>query len=200
MQIRTNWIRRISLLALVAVTLLATAPKSEALPIEDMGIVGGINYFRDTTTGYTWMDVNTFSNMTYAQVQSFLLTGPYSNFHLANVTELFGVVTAVRQIRTDTAADMLAMGGVPGQSLQGYYNDSYFNNYTNWIGTASLYLDGGLSYGGFNSAYITDVIRPNWGAFVVSTAPFSNPVPEPGTIVLLGSGLLGFIGFRLRKR
>jgi predicted metal-dependent phosphotriesterase family hydrolase len=43
--------------------------------------VNGVGYFKDTDTGYTWMDVDNFTNMNYFEVEN-ALTG--TDFHIGD--------------------------------------------------------------------------------------------------------------------
>lgn len=77
--------------------------------------------------------------------------------------------------------------GVDG--MQMYYIDAAVNAPA---GTQSLYLN----FGGGRSS------GPNagWGASRVSEVQAFAPVPEPGTLALLATGLLGLLAYAWRKR
>ena len=45
----------------------------------------------------------------------------------------------------------------------------------------------------------TSMINETWNGFTVGTYGIAQPIPEPGTIFLLGSGLIGLIGYGRKK-
>ncbi|TKB81897.1 MAG: PEP-CTERM sorting domain-containing protein [Nitrospira sp.] len=64
-----------------------------------------------------------------------------------------------------------------------------------WMGISTFYWDqpiGGLSIDNINFS-----LNPLTGP---PQAPISASAPEPGSIILFGSGLAGFIGWRMRKQ
>jgi hypothetical protein len=91
---------------------------------------------------------------------------------------------------------------------------SFFNSLSNLEGTvtsafSSNFVSSGnppnefLSFvwaSGISSVVITG--DPGGGSFVMDdlTATSANPVPEPGTLLLLGSGVLGMAGYGLKRR
>ncbi len=75
------------------------------------------------------------------------------------------------------------------------------------IGTGNVTVTNGSSvtetlWLGFNDDFVSDVTDDNAGSVSVSVDPVSGSreVPEPGTMILLGFGFLGFAAFRRKYR
>lgn len=145
-------------------------------------------------------EYNEWTNSQFNDVFAFFLDG-------ANIALIPGTDTPV--------AINTVNGGGPGYGNDPSYSQYYNNNDLN---------DGGpyfnIEYDGFTSVFaatadigigthhiklaITDVYDPFWdsavfieeGSFTFESAA---PVPEPATILLLGSGLVGFAGFSRKK-
>ncbi|OGC80872.1 MAG: hypothetical protein A2W07_01680 [candidate division Zixibacteria bacterium RBG_16_43_9] len=62
---------------------------------------------------------------------------------------------------------------------------------TGLVASGSEIFNGDISYLKFSD---------NGGFVSLSTLRYDSPIPEPGTLVLLGTGLLGLGAFRFRRK
>jgi hypothetical protein len=135
--------------------------------------------------------------------------------HLATVTS-----TAENQFITSTFPSAISglywLGGIqppgspePGGNFQWVTGEAF--SYTNWDGgspnnfagieDAILYNSGSNAFGGTWDDHRSDLADAFRGTgYVVEWDQFSQPVPEPSTILLLGFGLAGMAGIRRKYR
>ncbi|MCP3874026.1 MAG: VPLPA-CTERM sorting domain-containing protein [Desulfobacteraceae bacterium] len=166
--------------------------------IVDMDDVDGVGYFKDITTGYVWMDVDNFLEMSLNEVKADLIG---TDFHVADRDEM------------DTLFNSI---GTVGSSITLTQN---FNELFNYIGGHTFpdnkykYISGSTNEKQINSENYRKVIMdsdsptisfsfsdPDFkmyyhGAWVVNTSS----VPIPGAIWLLGTGLIGLVGLRRKQ-
>lgn len=178
-------------------------------------IVDDGNYFKDTITGYTWMDLTTYDLNTYSynQVQAEIL-GTEFQFATLSLLEDLWLSTYIEPF------DYLytVMGGVPNfPVIAGIFDNELENNTAglaftwnnpiswnnpyavNWIleSQSTAYDDPNYNIKKDRSYifgfWLVDTNSNNGGATI-------NPVPEPSTLLLSGAGLIGLAALRRARR
>ena len=119
---------------------------------------------------------------------------PYGTSVALGVTNRpYGYATSGRLFDISLRNDGLGSGesyALKLYSLGGYGDEAFF-----WQSMANGYIPGGEPYDPAN-AYAYPGAGGTWSKELVVTAP----VPEPSSMAVLATGLLGFIGFAARRR
>lgn len=180
-----------SLTALLAFGVICIAPLCAQAAVLDLEDQEGKGYFYDEVTGYTWMDVDNFFDMSYADIEASI---EGTSFRIATEEE---VATLIESAGTDFNYISGVMGfgeRVPGSLII-------------W----GMYDSSNQPQGTRNSAYIwSDEVPVKWGyatipdstwqyfsdlgAFVVDTTP--PPPPEPELI----SAVIEIVPGKLNRR
>lgn len=200
-------------LLLFIVSLLSFANPAYSMII-DLPDVDETGYFKDTNTGYTWMDLDNFPQIPTREAYATMLFG--TGFHLANSTELTELQNSIPLTQASFDYHFDVMGGQPfmmpliacwtnpdgttgctpppPDAIVGFYDNGYGLSKSSWVETDNEWKNSEFYFHpsglfGPRGPYLV-------GAFVVDS-PIEPVVPEPSTMFLFGAGLIGIF---LKKR
>ena len=113
--------------------------------------------------------------------------GPTSNGIPGNITGLNVTINSTSQMLSTTG---FGPNGIPMNNINGQVHEQIdlTGNPLNMIATNSFTLSGFTTMGNYPEYFSISEIELDYA-----------PIPEPGTLILLGTGLLGLAGYARRK-
>jgi hypothetical protein len=179
---------RISALAVFATSALAARAQAQII---DVAAQDGKGLFRDVHTGYLWMDLRTFYGMSLTQQLTQLLPG----FRQAALDEVIELTTVSMSAPSSGWEYYFAVAGgadtqnreiLWGNASNGSGNEWYwaYDNDTQW---SHYQFD---EPGG----------EPDLGLWAVNTDGVVVATPEPASLALMATGLIGVVGVARRRK
>ncbi len=145
----------------------------------------GVNIVNDITTGATGDFAGAGIGLAtdfYTWIPKFQFSD--TSFNLFNTRGFTFELTEMNEVsRTDSYLSFAGFGTISGN---GFDNTSY-----SW----SFSADSSHSW-----SFSADSTGGNFGAFSSTLTARAAPVPEPSTMLLVGTGLIGIVGSRMRKK
>lgn len=189
-----------TILILCVVCCASSLAAADIIDLEDQD---GTGYFKDTATGRTWMDVDTFLNMSYEKVAAGIAA---TEFHIASYDELMTLQSSIApatEAEFDSFAAIIGsydtgvtryVDGTPVSEtiMSGWYDDSSqpYND-PDKAGMAWIY-NWQRTWHTSPDNFLKDSRLTNTGAWVVTAAP------EPVSSVLFILGGAGLLSRRFR--
>ena len=187
--------KKLVFLFLAGFFLIGPFESSEATII-DIDEVNGVGYFKDISTGYTWMDVDNFHNWSRSEVNN-AIDG--TDFQMASYADVITLRTGLGYLDSDAfefSIRLIIGDPYPDYpySIHGWVSDLESDPNYPWPGYVFI---GTGNQVGIN--YTNAVRWDGMGAWVVNKSS-SDTVPEPTTMLLFGLGLIGALGVIRSKK
>ena len=190
--------RRVFSILGVAIAAWLIAPPTYAVPITYQGLLNGANENPANGSaglGFALVTIDVDAHTLQIEVSFSDLTGPVIAAHIhccTNPPGNIGVATQTPSFVGFPAAPSGTYFHIFDTTLASTFSAGFINN-NGGVAGAEAALAAGLANG---QAYF-NIHTPNFPGGEIRA--FLSPVPEPGSIVLLGAGLLGLAGARLRR-
>lgn len=167
--------------------------------IVDYADVNGLHTFQDQTTGRVWLDMNNFFNQTFDQMAA---TAAAAGFSIANQSDVSQLLATLPYPNANWSSYTSIMGEAPHRNI---IWGAYLLNPTDTVHQWAYSFDYDISWsyaGGFSNNEIPNefTLVADLNIWAYQTSNSTAPVPEPGTIALLGLGMAGLALYGKRKQ
>lgn len=187
----------IGILATGALLVLGSARPSSATVIFGTP-VGGLGTFIDVNTGNTWLRLDDFYGLSYNDMKAQAET---KGFAVADRTTVQNLLNSLPLDQGLWPGYRVVMGGAPNRDLiwGAYLPEGPFLSWA-W----SFSSDQNWNFvdnTGFSLSGVTNSPGPfqDLDLWAVQTGSAPPPIPEPSTMLLLGSGIMGLIARRRQR-
>lgn len=191
-------VTRIASMMMLVIGMVGMGNVAQALLIDRVDSDGDHVVFDDQTEQYWIWDLSTFRYQTYAEQMDNIGALDYygiTEWRMATLADIQGLsVNSVGDI-FDTFGQTVGSGS--NRELKGRYDEVISaESLTHYIAKVELELDWpnyiptefSIDSGAYDDSKYTLI-----GAWVVADAVNQAPIPEPGTFILLGPGILGLL-------
>ena len=152
----------------------------------DLPDTAEFGYFLDTESGLIWMDIDSYFNKNYFEVESVLVG---TGFHIAKLEETQQLQNS-SNMQTWEELKLIIGDSASRELIWGFFDDGNGNNLESWM---EWWHDfGHTDWHVWIDCDLKEYKWPDLGAWVVSDAPG----PEPSTWLLLLFGLSGMVGIK----
>lgn len=185
--------------AILTTCIIAITSHGAIASIIDGGNVNGYDTFVDQNTGYIWMDMDSFFGATNDDI---ITASTQAGFNFATKSEVEVLLNSLSLANGEWLSTYkpIMMDAPNRELIWGLYDDGsdpWGYAYAFGWDTSWTFVDN-IAYG--NVIENSDLPQQTDMSIWAYRVDDGNEVPEPTTMLLFGTGLIGLVGARLRKK